>query len=102
MSLKNISETDHNFSSTKEYLIPLLKNHTLQISFVKKDGTDRVMQCTLRDDILPPHETNTSNPIDFPVTARPVDLKNLIVWDIEKLGFRKISLDTITSVNIIE
>ena len=56
-----------------------LKSHLAHgpttVVFTKKDGTERVMECTTNPTLVPfveekVHVTNTDNPIDFPAPKK--------------------------------
>jgi hypothetical protein len=52
--LSNISEwTDKDWNKLDKWLRGILKTETITITFIKKDGTERVMNCTLNPDIVP-------------------------------------------------
>ena len=77
---------------TKEALAEMLRGGRLEVCFAKKDGTNRVMNCTLQENFLPVFqsaETRKDNP------------SVLAVWDIDNNGWRSFRLDSITSVRIV-
>ena len=71
--------TDEDMIIFKPWLIGILKSGKVEVTFTKKDGEQRVMQCTLSEELIPkvevPHLTGTDNPIDFPKEKTPVELK---------------------------
>jgi hypothetical protein len=67
----------------KDELIENLKSGELTISFTKKDGTQRVMHCTLDPEIVPQTTGNSVRPDNI-----------VTVWDTEKQGWRSINLET--------
>ena len=68
-----------------------LKTAEANIKFVKKDGTVRVMKCTLQPDVVVPYETTTDRTKEAKVDLLPV-------WDLEADAWRTINLKTITEV----
>lgn len=85
------------FSSeiTKEYLQSRLRENVIEVTFTKKDGSERVMKCTLNQEILengPGYEKKT----DRVKKAHP---NVLPVWDVEASAFRSINIDTVTKVS---
>lgn len=77
---------------TKDALAEMLRGDKLEICFTKKDGTNRIMNCTLQENFLPVFqgvETRKENP------------EVLAVWDIDNSGWRSFRLDSITSVRIV-
>ncbi len=86
--------TLQNISKGKEVLKTLLNEHVLIVTFTKKDGSERVMECTLKPDLLPVHETNTNNTIDFPVTMRTENPEVIQVYDLENNGWRSFRVES--------
>lgn len=75
----------------KNEMIHQLKHDTITIVFTKKDGSKRVMQATLQQDLI-------QSPTYSSETARSNTNTNLLtVWDTEKDGWRAINIDTIKS-----
>ena len=65
-----------------------LQKEIVTLSFIKKDGTKRVMRCTLMPEHIPPVFG----------TSRNRDLSNyLTVWDMDKEAWRMVNLETLTS-----
>jgi hypothetical protein len=72
----------------------LLRTWEAKITFTKKDGTERVMHCTLKEGVVVPHEKTTDR------VKQPKD-DLLSVWDIEAQGWRTVNVPTISVVEII-
>lgn len=69
-----------------EHLKTLLKNFVVSVLFIKKDGSERTLCCTLQEHIIPtsePKGTKKDNP----------DV--LAVWDVENSGWRSFRLDSV-------
>lgn len=83
----------------KEYFKEVLRNVVVQVTFTKKDGTERKMKCTLKEDLLP-----TGWPTDLisgtfaNTKVRMVSEDALPVYDIEANGWRSFRWDSVTSV----
>jgi len=71
---------------TKNDLSELLRNGKLEVSFIKKDGSNRVMMCSLEEKYLPPMMDNPDV---------------LSVWDIDNNGWRSFRINSIVSVRVI-
>lgn len=69
-----------------------LRNGVCQVSFVKKDGTTRVMHCTLNTSLIPKEHQNFKNGTD---KTNDLDT-HLRVFDVEKEGWRTLIYDNIT------
>jgi len=76
----------------RENIKEVLSNHIARVKFMKTDGTERVMECTLQESILPKVEE---------VSNRPVNEAVLPVWDVEKNAWRSFRIDSIMSVQVI-
>jgi hypothetical protein len=77
----------------KDWLLSLLKENTVTVTFDKTDGTERVMKCTLQDDSIKPNPSG--------LKARPGRKHNpdvCSVWDIESDGWRSFRFDSIKKV----
>lgn len=85
-----------------EFLKELLHRAVVNVKFIKKDGTERSMQCTLKADLLPTQtdlEESVQKKIFF-CTAVQKKTKTpnpavLAVYDIEKQGWRSFRWDSI-------
>lgn len=96
--MTNLQDT----STQKEQLKNLLRENVLSVVFVKKDGSERVMECTLKPDLLPAHETNTDSPIDFPVQMRAENPDVIQVYDLENNGWRSFRVESVLAFLIRE
>lgn len=79
---------------SREELKDSLSNSVLNIDFIKKDGTERKMKCTLRSDLLPKklEEFTSTN-------KRKESLNSIAVFDLEIQDWRSIIIENIVSVN---
>lgn len=64
-----------------------------KVTFIKKDGSERVMKCTLREDLLPKQEITENK------TERKKSDATMAVYDLEAQGWRSF---TLTSVKRVE
>jgi WYL_2, Sm-like SH3 beta-barrel fold len=78
----------------RDELKALLKENIVNISFTKKDGSERKLKCTLKTDLLPKIELDPNKPRK----AENVDV--LPVWDLENKGFRSFRLESLISYEI--
>ena len=88
-NLENISTTSPNFSRAE--LTKALSEQNAEILFTKKDGSERVMKCTLRSGVAIPYEKKTDR-------TREGQPNILPVWDLEADGWRSVNIDTIKDV----
>ena len=80
---------------TKQELKDLLKRKVVQITFKKKDGTERVMKCTLQEDLVPIYEKKTER-------VKKLNEETLAVWDLEKDSFRSFKVDSVIDYRALE
>ena len=90
-SLENTSTTNPNIS--RDNLTQVLRSGTADVTFIKKDGTKRIMKCTLQEEIAVPYEKKTDRTREGKENILPV-------WDLEAGAWRSINMDTIEEVKI--
>lgn len=94
--------TEENWSEMREWLKGLMEDNVVTVVFTKKDGTERVMRCTTNPELVPQvvHETNTSNPIDFPTVKkeRKINMNTLVAYDLAKSDWRSFVVKSVKSV----
>jgi hypothetical protein len=78
----------------REWLRELLRERVVGVVFTKKDGTERVMQATLSENLIP--ETQNS---EKSATTRKKSDEALAVWDIEAEGWRSFRWDSVKTIN---
>lgn len=89
-NLESTSTTSLNISRAE--LTKALSEQNAEITFTKKDGTDRLMKCTLREAVAIPYEKKTERTREGIPNILPV-------WDLEADGWRSVNIDTIKEVN---
>jgi hypothetical protein len=75
----------------RDAVISVLKENVAEVTFTKKDGTERVMKCTLQTEFLPIQEPKQEGTV-----AKKVNDSVVAVFDIEAEGFRSFRLDSVT------
>jgi len=99
-----LNETD--FKLFKKWLKGHLNYGPVTLTFTKKDGSERVMECTTNTLLIPvdlteeKHYTNTDNKIDFPVLKKEkkVNEEVMPVYDLEAKSWRSFRWDSVKSV----
>lgn len=78
----------------REWLRGLLKEQAIEVTFIKKDGTQRLMKCTLSKKIVPQAEnsSNSTKTHKHSAEAQPV-------YDIEAKGWRSFRWDSVKQIN---
>ncbi len=102
---QNLSEAD--VVLFKKWLKSHLAIGPVTVTFTKKDGTERVMECTTAPSLVPidtteaMHYTNTGNPIDFPKAKkeRKVNEDVCPVFDLESKHWKSFRWDSIKLVS---
>jgi len=85
--------TSQNTLTTKEQLKGFLRENVLSVVFTKKDGSERVMECTLKPDLLPVQDENTESK-DKVRTENPDVIQ---VYDLENSGWRSFRVESVIS-----
>lgn len=83
---------------TREQLIQQLKQSTLEVTFTKVNGEQRVMPCTLRADIVPPvpaPKILSEGEVAKVKKSNP-DVVN--AWCTDKNEWRSFRVDSVTNV----
>lgn len=94
----NVYEPDTNTLTNdsvvfRKWLKGVLTVQPVTVTFTKKDGTERVMNCTLRSDMLPVQEIVEDK------APRKQNDSTLAVYDIDAQGWRSF---TVASVKRVE
>ena len=76
----------------RDILIKNLQKKVMKITFTKVNGEERVMDCTLQENIVPPTK----------YTDRKRNEEVLPVWDINKGEWRSFRLDSVTNIELLE
>ena len=78
----------------KDAVVKMLKESVCTVKFTKKDGTERVMKATLKDDVVKPlMEANGTS-----TSSRKSNPNQVCVIDVEKNAWRSFNIETIISI----
>lgn len=83
-----MSEPVFNSPEGRDWIISHLKMGPATVTFTKKDGTERTMKCTLKEDLMLPYEKKTEK-------TKEENKEILAVYDLEKESWRSFRLDSI-------
>lgn len=83
----------------RDTIVAALKEGVCVVNFTKQSGEDRVMQCTLKEDLLPPAEK--TDPLSQK-KVRSVTEEVVVVWDVEKEGWRSFRLDSVNTFSAVQ
>jgi len=76
----------------RKWLIDHLKISTIRVRFIKTDGTERTMNCTLDERVVPALEKKTDK-------VKTVNEDVLPVYDVDTKGWRSFRLDSILTIS---
>ena len=92
--MTTLSETD--LIKFKKWLKSHLRMGPVTVTFTKKDGSERVMNCSLQQEIIPISENKT------PKKVKPENENVLAVWDLEKDAFRSFRVDSLIDYSVYQ
>ena len=75
----------------KDWLIGLLRSEIVELTFIKKDGSERIMTCTLAEQKIPAE--NAPKGVD-----RAKSDEAVAVFDLENNGWRSFRWDSLTNI----
>lgn len=93
----NSEWTEEQWNEFRDWLVSHLKMGPVTVTFNKKDGEQRVMNCSLQPELLPPmpvHESTTETP-----KVKKENLNNVSVYDLTAQGWRSFILKNVTNVS---
>jgi len=91
-SLTKMTNYDKENIIVKEEILEDLHKGVCKVTFTKKDGTERVMKCTLVEDYLPKLEAHA---VEKNATSNKRNDEVCAVWDLEKTGWRSFRWDSV-------
>lgn len=94
MTIQNLSEKE--FNLFKKWLKGHLAFGPVTVTFTKKDGTERIMECTTSDELVPQEEVDPLTPKREKKTNEDV----CPVYDLESKHWKSFRWDSIKSVTI--
>ena len=79
---------------TKSEITEMLRKQDVTVTFTKKDGSQRVMRCTLRPEALPEMITESTRTS----TERRESDSTIAVWDLDLGAWRSFRLDSLVEI----
>lgn len=83
--------TDTQWQEFRTWIISHLKMGPVTVTFTKKDGTERVMECTLQSELLPKQELKENS-------TKKENTDTVRVFDIEKQEWRSFTVKSVRQV----
>lgn len=85
--------SDSEWDNFKNCLVDELKQKVVTVSFTKKDGTERIMKCTLDPSILPKsHVSEDKEP-------KKKNSNTIAVYDVEANAWRSFVVRNVNQIN---
>lgn len=84
----------------RDGLIKNLSTGKLEVTFIKKDGSERIMICTRCTDLMPALTPLGEEEKEKRIQSNSPN--NLPVWDLNANDWRAFRIDSVTSVAIIQ
>lgn len=79
----------------RDALLKDLRQYVIEVTFNKVDGTQRIMRCTLRPDLLPPtYQEDITEERQFHKENKDV----ISAWDVHKNNWRSFRINSVTYV----
>ena len=76
------------YTKLRNNIIANLRNGPAKVTFIKEDGSERVMHCTLEKKVVPKTDEDYNN----------LPGSTVIAWDLEKKAWRSFRVDSVTEV----
>ena len=83
---------ENDWTTFTTWLKGALHSNEVTVTFTKKDGSERVMKCTLDPEILPP------SPVTEGKTERKKSENTLAVYDLEAQAWRSFTIKSVKKV----
>ena len=77
----------------RQWLIDHLKMGPVRVKFIKTDGSERIMNCTLEEKVIPVYEKSSD------VTRRSPSMEVLPVYDLDEKDWRSFRLDSVLTIS---
>lgn len=90
---------DVNKAIIRDWVRSLLQKDTVTVTFVKADGTEREMKCTLQPEKLPVPTGPVDGIVKESKTRKAPDEHSLRVFDIDKSEWRSFRFDRLKKVS---
>ena len=95
--MMNISTewTDNDWDSFGNWLNGILHVNPVTVTFTKKDGTERVMRCTLQPELLPKVEIKEN------AKPRKESTTSMRVFDLDKNEWRSFTIKSVKRIRTV-
>ena len=87
-----MKNSEFNTKEGRDWLRSVLRMHETSITFIKKDGTERKMLCTLMEDKIPSEKLPKNS-------GKAQSEESVAVFDLEKEDWRSFRFDSIKEIH---
>lgn len=88
----NTTLTESEWETFGNWMKDMLRIGPAQVTFTKKDGTERIMNCTLQAEMLPKVEVKEDR------VPRKQNTDTLAVYDLDNQGWRSFTIKSVKSI----
>lgn len=92
-----VNMTESDWEAFTPWLKDMLKMGPASITFTKKDGTQRIMECTLDPKLLP--QVPVTESTEEPKRKKASNDNVMAVYDLEAKGWRSFTIRSVTNVS---
>lgn len=86
-----LAQNSKELKITRDWIKSVLLTNTAKITFIKKDGTERVMFCTLKEDLVEYQDKKTDR-------QKEPNQDVLPVYDLDAKGWRSFRIDSVKGI----
>lgn len=79
-----------------------LRSHVVEVTFTKVNGDQRVMRCTLKQNLLPQSYVQDINEQTKEKEFHQTNANVIAAWDVQKGGWRSFRIDSVEYLQIID
>lgn len=90
-----VFESTDTLDQRREQIQSLLAENICAVTFVKVNGEQRIMPCTLRSDLLPRVEKAMA-------VEKPANPENMSVWCVDQQAWRSFRLANVQTIRVLE
>jgi WYL_2, Sm-like SH3 beta-barrel fold len=93
--------SDEKWDDFKDWLKDTMRDKVVKVIFIKADGTERVMNCTLESSVISEglsKQTLDTTKTRATVSRKPTKSTLVTVWDVENQSWKNITVKNITNV----
>ena len=95
MEYTYINNQDTDIKSRWHEIFHLLGQHQCEVTFTKVDGSQRVMPCTLKSELLPARELTEHH------STRAINYTTLSVWCLDQSAWRSFKVANVTHIRVL-